>query len=88
MELFVTGTAVRLATQLIGVHRNTAAFYFHRLRKIIYYRDEEAGLFEGEIEADESYFGSQRKGKRSVGVVQQGKFPFSDCSNVMEKFMW
>ena len=73
IELFVAGTTARLAAQLVGVHRNTAAFYFHRLREIIYYRDEEAGLLEGEIEADESYFGGQRKGKRGRGAA--GKVP-------------
>ena len=73
IELFVAGTTDRLAAQLVGVHRNTAAFYFHHLREIIYYRDEEAGLLEGEIEADESYFGGQRKGKRGRGAA--GKVP-------------
>ena len=73
IELFVAGTTARLAAQLVGVHRNTAAFYFHRLREIIYYHDEEAGLLEGEIEADESYFGGQRKGKRGRGAA--GKVP-------------
>lgn len=73
IEFFVAGTTARLAAQLVGVNRNPAAFYFHRLREIIYYRDQEAGLFEGEIEADESYFGGHRKGKRGRGAA--GKVP-------------
>ena len=73
IEFFVAGTTARVAAPLVGVHRNTAAFYFHRLREIIFYRDNEAGLFEGEIEADESYFGGHRKGKRGRGAG--GKVP-------------
>ena len=73
IEFFVAGTTARLAAQLVGVNRNTAAFYFHRLREIIYYCDEEAGVFEGKIEIDESYFGGHRKGKRGRGAA--GKVP-------------
>ncbi len=73
IEFFVAGTTARLAAQLVGVNRNTAAFYFHRLREIIYYCDEEAGVFEGKIEIDESYFGGVRKGKRGRGAA--GKTP-------------
>jgi hypothetical protein len=50
--LFVTGAIARLASRLVSVNRNTAAFYFPRLREIIYYRDEEARLIEGDIEID------------------------------------
>ena len=73
IELFMAGTTARPAAPLVGVYRNTAAFYFHRLREIIYYCDEEAGVFEGKIEIDESYFGGHRKGKRGRGAA--GKVP-------------
>ena len=36
MEHFVAGTTARCAANLIGVNFKTAAYYFHRLREIIY----------------------------------------------------
>ena len=42
-------------------------------------------MFEGEIEADESYFGGIRKGKR--GLAQQAKSRYSDFSREMVKFI-
>ena len=48
IEHFVAGTAARLC----GVHRNTAAYYFPRLREIIAYEleAESEEMFSGEIE--------------------------------------
>ena len=37
---FVAGTRARTAASLCGVHRNTAAYYFLRLREIIAYERE------------------------------------------------
>jgi len=37
IEHFVAGTTARTAASLCGVHRNTAAYYFLRLREIIAY---------------------------------------------------
>ncbi len=73
IELFVAGCTARTAADLVGVNKNTASLYFHRLRLLIYQNDENAGLFEGEIEVDESYFGGCRKGKRGRG--SSGKTP-------------
>ena len=75
MEHFVAGTTARCASELIGVHRNTGAYYFQRLREIIaFHLDQESqDVFEGEIEVDESYFGGRRKGKRGRGAA--GKVP-------------
>ena len=63
IEHFVAGTTARCAADLIGVNRNTAAYYFQRLRKIIVYQLEQESheVFAGEIEVDESYFGGTRK---------------------------
>ena len=66
IELFVT---VRTASELVNVHKNTVAYYFHRLRLLIYQTSPHLEMFEGEIEADESYFGGTRKGKRGRGTV-------------------
>ena len=75
IEHFVAGTTARCAGDLVGVHRNTAAYYFLRLREIIAVQCElEAeDVFGGEIEVDESYFGGTRKGKRGRGAA--GKVP-------------
>jgi transposase len=63
IEHFVSGSTARTTAALIGVHRNTAAYYFHRLRQLIYKT----------VEDDESYFGGRRKGKRGRGAG--GKVP-------------
>ena len=73
IELFVAGATARTVASLVGVNKNTASYYFHRLRQLIYDRCEEAGLLEGEVEIDESYFGGRRKGKRGRGAA--GKVP-------------
>ena len=75
LEHFVAGTTARCAADLIGVNRNTAAYYFQRLREIIVVELEQASheVFAGEIEVDESYFGGTRKGKRGRGAA--GKVP-------------
>ena len=66
----MAGTRARCAASLVGVNRNTSAYYFHRLREIIgYYLEQEADMvFGGEIEMDESYFGGRREGKRGRGA--------------------
>ena len=69
IELFVAGATARTASELVNVNKNTAAYYFHRLRLLIYQTSLHLEMFEGEIEADESYFGGTRKGKRGRGAV-------------------
>ena len=73
IEHFVAGTTARTAAMLVGVNKSTAAYYFHRLREVIYQATEDAAPFSGEIEVDESYFGGRRKGKRGRGAA--GKMP-------------
>ena len=72
-EHFVAGTTARTAAKLLGVNKNTAAYYYHRLREIIYHAIADTTPFAGEIEVDESYFGGRRKGKRGRGAA--GKVP-------------
>ena len=69
IELFVAGVTARIAAQLVGVNKNTAAYYFHRLRLLIYQNSSHLEMFDGEVEIDESYFGGQRKGKRGRGAT-------------------
>ncbi|MGD0158574.1 MAG: transposase, partial [Terracidiphilus sp.] len=73
MEHFVAGTTARTAGVLVGVIKTTAAYYFHRLRQLIYQVSEDAAPFSGEVEVDESYFGGRRKGLRGRGAA--GKVP-------------
>ena len=75
IEHFVAGTTARTAARLCGVHRNTAAFFFHRLRELVVLEleAESEAMFGGEIEVDESYFGGKRKGLRGRGAA--GKIP-------------
>ena len=65
MEHFVAGTTARTAAEIVGVNKNTAQLFFHRLRDIIAIKQDSSIVFEGEVEADESYFGGKRKGKRA-----------------------
>ncbi len=50
----MAGTRARCVAPLVGVNRNTSAYYFHRLREIIaYYLKQESDMvFGGEIEMD------------------------------------
>ena len=75
IEHFVAGTTARCAGELIGINRNTAAYYYQRLREIIAseLEKESREVFDGEIEVDESYFGGTRKGNRGRGAA--GKIP-------------
>ena len=73
VEHFVAGTTARTTAVLVGVNKSTAAYYFHRLRQLIYQASEDATPFSGEVEVDESYFGGRRKGLRGRGAA--GKVP-------------
>jgi len=73
IEHFVSGSTARTAAALVGVNRNTAAYYFQRLRQLICQAVEDETPLFGEIEVDESYFGGRRKGKRGRGAA--GKVP-------------
>ena len=73
VEHFVAGTTARTAAELVCVNKTTAAYYYQRLRELIYRASVQAAPFAGEIEVDESYFGGHRKGKRGRGAA--GKVP-------------
>ena len=70
MEHFVAGTPARTAAEIVGVHRNSAIRFFHKLRtKIAKKQQNRREQFCGKIELDESYFGGVRKGKRGRGAA-------------------
>ena len=73
VEHFVAGTPARTAAELVGVHRHTATLYYRKLREVIAQQVEDQSPFAGEVEIDESYFGSHKRGKRGRGAP--GKVP-------------
>jgi len=70
MKYFVAGSTARTAADLVGIHRNSAIRFFHKLReKIAIKQQDRIEQFCGNIELDESYFGGVRKGKRGRGAA-------------------
>ena len=67
IEHFVAGSTARAAAEVVGVQANTAIRFFMRLRQLIASKIPSYRLC-GEVEADESYFGGVRKGKRGRGA--------------------
>jgi transposase len=70
IEHFVLGATARAASQVAGVNVKTSTAFFMRLRQLIASNLPSYEL-SGEVEADESYFGGVRKGKR--GRAASGK---------------
>lgn len=68
IEHFVAGSTARAASEVVGVQANTAIRFFMRLRQLIASKLPSYQLH-GEVEADESYFGGVRKGKRGRGAA-------------------
>jgi len=68
IELFVVGSTARAAAEVTGVNVKTATRFFMRLRQLIASKQPSYEL-SGEIEADESYFGGTRKGRRGRGAA-------------------
>ena len=75
LKLFIAGATARTAAALTGVHRNSAALFFTKLRELIADHQERQmqEAFGGAVEIDESYFGGKRKGIRGRGAA--GKVP-------------
>jgi transposase len=69
-RLFRLGVPAAKAARDLGIHGNTAYRHYKRLREQIA-ADREAQLekLHGHIEADESYFGGERHGKRGRGAA-------------------
>src|SRR5262245_26949929 len=51
LEHFVAGTPARASAELVGVNRNTARLFYHRMRELIAQRLEQASPFPGEVAA-------------------------------------
>jgi len=71
LEFFVLEVIARSAADVLEIHPNTAALFYKKIRQVITYhlQHENAEMFDGCVELDESYFGGKRKGKRGRGVA-------------------
>jgi transposase len=82
MEHFIAGTPARTATDLVGIHRNSAIRFFHKLRCAIALKQHDrAAQFYGEIEVDESFFLVVQEKENEAGVLPERSLS-SGCSNV------
>lgn len=68
IEHFVAGSTARAAAEILEIQPNTAIKFFMGLRQLIASKQPSFEL-DGEVEADESYFGGVRKGKRGRGAA-------------------
>jgi len=72
LSLFIAEATARTTADLVGVQRNTAAYYFHCLRLVIMEAVNQGSLFDGEVELIDKLFWRPETKARGV-VVQQGK---------------
>lgn len=94
IKLFELEISARKASQQLGLSYPTVLKAFHLIRQAITAHTQEGDLLlKGEIEADETYFGGRRKGKRGrgarekvpvFGILERGGFvrvePLKDVS--------
>ena len=68
---FVLEVTARSAADILGIHPNSAALFYRKIRTVINYHLALAAaeVFEGSVELDESYFGGRRKGRRGRGAA-------------------
>lgn len=73
MKLFELEALSRKASKEIGLKFTTVLKAYEIIRRAILLQDEDFPLLKGEIEADDTYFGGRRKGRRDKGA--KGKIP-------------
>jgi len=73
VKLFVLEVSTNTAANELGISYPTALRAMDAIRQAILENDRVPKELEGEVEADESYFGGRRKGKRGRGAA--GKVP-------------
>lgn len=71
LRFFVLEVTARSAADILGIHPNSAALFYRKIRTVINYHLTLAAdeVFEGPVELDESYFGGRRKGRRGRGAA-------------------
>jgi transposase len=68
LEHFVAGTPARTSAELVGVNRNTASYFYHRLREVIAHQLESVSPLSGD--SSESSSGDTKTGEtRGVAVL-------------------
>ena len=80
-EFFVAGVTARAAADLLGIHRHSAALFYHRLRQIIAAALGDPPAMEGEIEVSTRVIWVVTA-RASVGVVLLARCLSSGCSSV------
>lgn len=73
LKLFELEVSARKACKEIRLSYPTVLKGYNIIRRAILVQDEEFPLLKGEIEADDTYFGGRRKGRRGRGA--EGKVP-------------
>ena len=68
---FILEVTARSAADILGIHPNSAALFYRKIRMVINYHLALAAdeVFEGPVDLDESYFGGRRKGRRGRGAA-------------------
>lgn len=71
LRFFVLEVTTRSAADILGIHPNSAALFYRKIRTVINYHLALAAdeVFEGSVELDESYFGGRRKGRCGRGAA-------------------
>ena len=71
LEFFVLQVTARSASDILGIHPNSAVLFYRKIRMVISHHLALAAdeVFEGSVELDESYFGGRRKGRRGRGAA-------------------
>ena len=71
LSFFVLEVTAQAAADLLGIQVNSAILFYQKIREVISYHLalEADEVFDGQIDLDESYFCSHRKGKRGRGAA-------------------
>ena len=71
LRFFVLEVTARSAADILGIHPNSAALFYRKIRTVLNYHLALAAdeVFEGPVELDESYFGGRNKGRRGRGAA-------------------
>ena len=71
LRFFCTGSYRPFCADILGIHPNSAALFYRKIRTVINYHLALAAdeVFEGYVELDESYFGGRRKGRCGRGAA-------------------
>ncbi|EQD21142.1 putative transposase [Neisseria meningitidis NM2866] len=70
LRFFVLEVTARSAADILGIHPNSAALFYRKIRTVINHHLAWLPMrFLRPVELDESYFGGQRKGRRGRGAA-------------------